>query len=121
MTIEPLVRRHLSPTGDPSIQLSFHPFHQEASDTLDLIDQLLWALGPADSGEAGFVFFDLDETLITRDTCLVDGLGSTRLATDSQRRRAPVWQLLLPIPRALAASSETCTSLAPLSTVVQLK
>ncbi|CAM9871951.1 unnamed protein product [Ectocarpus sp. 4 AP-2014] len=50
---------------------------REASDTLDLIDQLLWALGPADSGEAGFVFFDLDETLITRDTCLVDGLGST--------------------------------------------
>lgn len=53
-------------------------FGQEARDTLDLIDQLLWVLGPADSGESGFVFFDLDETLITRDTCLIDGLGSTR-------------------------------------------
>lgn len=51
---------------------------QEAGDTLDLIDQLLWVLGPAGSGEPGFVFFDLDETLITRDTCLIDGLGSTR-------------------------------------------
>lgn len=49
---------------------------QEARDTLDLIDQLLWVLGPA--GESGFVFFDLDETLITRDTSLIDGLGSTR-------------------------------------------
>ncbi|CAM9376024.1 unnamed protein product [Scytosiphon promiscuus] len=50
---------------------------REVTDTLDLIDQLLWVLGPADSGEAGYVFFDLDETLITRDTCLIDGLGST--------------------------------------------
>ena len=56
-------------------------FEQEAGDTLDLIDQLLWVLGPADSGEPGFVFFDLDETLITRDTCLIDGLGSTRFAS----------------------------------------
>lgn len=51
---------------------------QEARDTSDLIDQLLWVLGPVDSRETGFVFFDLDETLVTRDTCLIDGLGSTR-------------------------------------------
>lgn len=66
--------------GVPGTRVSLGiPVRQEATDTLDLIDQLLWVLGPADSvGESGFVFFDLDETLVTRDTCLIDGLGTTR-------------------------------------------
>lgn len=67
--------------GRALLNALFAWFQQEAGDTLDLIDQLLWVLGPAASGESGFVFFDLDETLITRDTCLIDGLGSTRFVS----------------------------------------
>lgn len=71
-------------------------FPQEAADTLDLIDQLLWVLGPADSGESGFVFFDLDETLITRDTYLIDGLGSTRFVSVGDRGGSAGQALLFP-------------------------
>lgn len=48
---------------------------------MDLIDELLGVLGHGESSsrEPGFVFFDLDETLVTRDTCLIDGFDSTRL------------------------------------------
>jgi len=88
---------------------------QEARDTLDLIDQLLWVLGPA--GESGFVFFDLDETLITRDTSLIDGLGSTRFVSFRVSEAGSF--SLVPLPPPLLRSSSAGGSSGPLLTHIK--
>eukprot|EP00953_Heterococcus_sp_UTEX-ZZ885_P040351 20635-Heterococcus_DN1.PRE.5 len=58
----------------------------EAHDTYELMDSLLARL---DNDKPAFIFLDVDETLVTRDTCLVHGFQhTTHLLLDLEQRLA---------------------------------
>jgi hypothetical protein len=54
-------------------QRHFSALVDEAHDTYELMDSLLARL---DNDKPAFIFLDVDETLVTRDTCLVHYYGT---------------------------------------------
>jgi hypothetical protein len=64
----------------------FSALVDEAHDTYELMDSLLARL---DNDKPAFIFLDVDETLVTRDTCLVHGFQhTTHLLLDLEQRLA---------------------------------
>jgi hypothetical protein len=67
-------------------QRHFSALVDEAHDTYELMDSLLARL---DNDKPAFIFLDVDETLVTRDTCLVHGFQhTTHLLLDLEQRLA---------------------------------
>jgi hypothetical protein len=72
--------------GQKASHRHFSALIDEAHDTYELMDSLLARL---DNDKPAFIFLDVDETLVTRDTCLVHGFQhTTHLLLDLEQRLA---------------------------------